>query len=110
MALDLLRLYPALALALDVNNQTPLLALASVSYAYQSGNRLIFWKQWIYDSEYNSFLLLSIPLFCYFTQTFDGFNLKLAWNLCNTHNFYLYKFYNLIYLAFKTSSNKKKSS
>ncbi|GMY20969.1 protein ACCELERATED CELL DEATH 6-like isoform X2, partial [Fagus crenata] len=50
LALDLLQLYPVLALALDVNNQTPLLTLASVSFAYPNGNRLIFWKQWIYDS------------------------------------------------------------
>ncbi|GMY23588.1 ankyrin repeat-containing protein npr4 [Fagus crenata] len=50
LALDLFRRYPALALALDANKQAPLLALASVSFAYPSGNQFIFWKQWIYDS------------------------------------------------------------
>uniref|UniRef100_A0A2N9HVA0 PGG domain-containing protein n=1 Tax=Fagus sylvatica TaxID=28930 RepID=A0A2N9HVA0_FAGSY len=50
LALDLLRCYPTLALALDANKQAPLLALASVSFAYPSGNQLIFWKQWIYDT------------------------------------------------------------
>ena len=63
MALDLLRLYPALVLALDSYDQTPLLALASISFAYPSGNQLIFWKQWIYDSEYHS-------LFSYFPYNY----------------------------------------
>jgi hypothetical protein len=63
LALDLLRRYPALALALDANKQAPLLALASVSFAYPSGNQLIFWKQWIYDSEYHS-------LFSYFPYNY----------------------------------------
>ena len=45
LALDLLRRYPALALALDANKQASLLALASISFAYPSVNQLIFWKQ-----------------------------------------------------------------
>ena len=53
MALDLLECYPALAMALDFNGESPLLALASVSLAYPSGHGLIFWKKWIYNSEFH---------------------------------------------------------
>lgn len=49
MALLLLRRYPDLAIAKDIYGQTPVLALASISSAYPSGNRLICWKQWIYN-------------------------------------------------------------
>ncbi|XP_065620157.1 uncharacterized protein LOC111999124 [Quercus suber] len=50
MALDLLGWYPALAIALDFNGESPLLALASVSLAYPSGHGLVSWKKWIYNS------------------------------------------------------------
>lgn len=48
MALHLLKTTPTFATALDINGESPLLALACMSFAYPSGNRLIFWKQWIY--------------------------------------------------------------
>ena len=51
MALHLLKRTPTLATALDTNEESPLLALACLSFAYPSGNRLIFWKRWIYTSE-----------------------------------------------------------
>lgn len=54
MALHLLKSTPTLATALDTNGESPLVALACMSFAYPSGNRLIFWKQWIYKSEYYS--------------------------------------------------------
>ena len=61
MALDLLERYPKLAIALDFNGQSPVEVLADVSFAYRSGNWLVYWKQWIYDSEYHS-LFSIIPL------------------------------------------------
>ena len=54
MALKLLEHYPSLATALDMRGESPVLALACMSFAYSSGNQLIFWKQWIYHREYYS--------------------------------------------------------
>ena len=54
LALDLLQRYPKLAIALDAFGMSPVDALARLSFAYPSGNRLIFWKQFIYDSEYHN--------------------------------------------------------
>ncbi|XP_075645462.1 uncharacterized protein LOC142616508 [Castanea sativa] len=54
LALDLLQRYPKLAIALDAFGMSPVEALARLSFAYPSGNRLIFWKQFIYDSEYRT--------------------------------------------------------
>ena len=54
LALDLLQRYPKLAIALDAFGMSPVNALARLSFAYPSGNRLIFWKQFIYDSEYHN--------------------------------------------------------
>ena len=67
MALDLLERHPELAIATDINGQSSVEALVSVSFAYQSGNRLVYWKQWIYDCEYHSlfsFIPLNYLLFC----------------------------------------------
>ncbi|KAL4599600.1 hypothetical protein ACB092_11G138100 [Castanea dentata] len=50
MALDLLEHYPELAIARDYYGQSPVEVLAGMSFAYQSGNRLVYWKQWIYNS------------------------------------------------------------
>ncbi|KAM4081490.1 hypothetical protein ACJW30_11G096400 [Castanea mollissima] len=50
MALDLLEHYPELAIALDYYERSPVEVLAGMSFAYQSGNRLVYWKQWIYNS------------------------------------------------------------
>ncbi|KAK7830163.1 hypothetical protein CFP56_028518 [Quercus suber] len=62
MALDLLERVPSLAIALDFTGMSPMEALARLSFAYPSGNQLIFWKQWIYDSEYHS--LFTLPFKC----------------------------------------------
>ncbi|KAL0007984.1 hypothetical protein SO802_009486 [Lithocarpus litseifolius] len=50
MALDLLESYPELAIALDCNGRSPVEVLAGMSFAHRSGNRLVYWKQWIYNS------------------------------------------------------------
>ena len=67
MALDLLERYPKLVIALDCNGRSPVEVLTGMSFAYQSGNRLVYWKQWIYNSEYHSLFsisLLNYMLFC----------------------------------------------
>nr|POF11817.1 hypothetical protein CFP56_66016 [Quercus suber] len=51
MALDALKIFPNLVTALDIENESPVLALASMSFAYTSGNQHIFWKRWIYNWE-----------------------------------------------------------
>ena len=63
MALNLLESYPELAIALDRNGRSPVEVLAGMSFAYQSGNWLVYWKQWIYNREYHSFLVQSIKLY-----------------------------------------------
>ncbi|KAL0007995.1 hypothetical protein SO802_009497 [Lithocarpus litseifolius] len=50
MALCLLKSYPKLAIALDGNGRSPVEVLAGMSFTYRSGNRLVYWKQWIYNS------------------------------------------------------------
>ena len=67
MALDLLKRYPDLAIARDFNGQSPVDVMAGLSFAYRSGNWLIYWKQWIYNSEYHSLFSISLinyMLFC----------------------------------------------
>ena len=67
MALDLLERHPELAIAPDYNGWSPVEVLAGMSSAYRSGNRLVYWKQWIYNSEYHSLSsisLLNYMLFC----------------------------------------------
>ncbi|XP_040993579.1 uncharacterized protein LOC121240250 [Juglans microcarpa x Juglans regia] len=49
LALDLIRHYPRLTLALDDRGESPLLALASMRHAFRSGKRLGCWKKWIYS-------------------------------------------------------------
>jgi len=49
IALDLIERCPRLALAMDKDDRSPLYALASVPFAFPSGNRLVFWKRWIYS-------------------------------------------------------------
>nr|POE67855.1 hypothetical protein CFP56_46271 [Quercus suber] len=49
MALDALQIFLNLVTALDIGNESPVLALASMSFAYTSGNQHIFWKRWIYN-------------------------------------------------------------
>ncbi|KAB1225368.1 hypothetical protein CJ030_MR1G015692 [Morella rubra] len=48
IAWDLLKRSPDLALALDKDGDSPLLALASMPNLFGNGNRLRFWKRWIY--------------------------------------------------------------
>ena len=47
MALCLLESYPELVIALDCNGRSPVEVFAGISFAYRSGNRLVYWKQWI---------------------------------------------------------------
>ncbi|KAG2669403.1 hypothetical protein I3760_14G033300 [Carya illinoinensis] len=49
LALHLIWHYPSLTHALDDRGESPLLALASMRNAFPSGNRLVFWKRWIYN-------------------------------------------------------------
>ncbi|KAG6703584.1 hypothetical protein I3842_07G091100 [Carya illinoinensis] len=50
MALDLMKKCPSLALAMDPNDfASPLIALAGLTDVFESGNRLVFWKRWIYN-------------------------------------------------------------
>ncbi|KAL0008147.1 hypothetical protein SO802_009649 [Lithocarpus litseifolius] len=49
IALDLLRRCPRLFLAKDRDGESPLYALAGMPDCFQSGNRLAFWKRWIYS-------------------------------------------------------------
>ncbi|XP_030965501.1 uncharacterized protein LOC115986525 [Quercus lobata] len=49
MALDVLEKFPTLVTALDIEKESPVLALASMSFPYTSENQLISWKRWIYN-------------------------------------------------------------
>ncbi|KAG6678543.1 hypothetical protein I3842_14G086200 [Carya illinoinensis] len=51
IALDLIKRCPRLALALDKDDESPILALASMRHSFPSGTQLGFWKQRIYSSE-----------------------------------------------------------
>ena len=67
MALDFLERYPELAIAPDTNGQSPVEVLSGVSFAYRSGIWLVYWKKWIYNSEYHSLfsiIPLNYMLFC----------------------------------------------
>jgi hypothetical protein len=50
IAWDLIQHYPRLAFTKDLFDESPIYALASVPSSFQCGKRLIFWKQWIYNS------------------------------------------------------------
>ncbi|KAG2669685.1 hypothetical protein I3760_14G044100 [Carya illinoinensis] len=49
MALDLMERCPRLAFALDRRGNSPLGVLAVSTEAFESENRLVFWKRWIYN-------------------------------------------------------------
>ncbi|KAG7946591.1 hypothetical protein I3843_14G047200 [Carya illinoinensis] len=49
MALDLVERCPRLAFALDQRDIFPLRVLAISTEAFESENRLVFWKRWIYN-------------------------------------------------------------
>ena len=56
MALDVLEKFPTLVTALDIEEESPVLALAIMSFPYTSENQLISWKRWIYNCESHSLL------------------------------------------------------
>ena len=66
MACHVLEKFPNSATALDIENESPVLALASMSFAYTSGNQLIFWKRWIYNRESHSLFSTIIKLWTKF--------------------------------------------
>ncbi|KAG6677796.1 hypothetical protein I3842_14G044600 [Carya illinoinensis] len=52
MALDLMERCPRLAFTLSREGRSPLQALAVSTEAFESENRLVFWKRWIYHHCY----------------------------------------------------------
>ncbi|KAL4599441.1 hypothetical protein ACB092_11G127500 [Castanea dentata] len=50
IALDLVQLCPRLVVSPNIYGDSPLHALASMPDYFLSGNRLVFWKRWIYSS------------------------------------------------------------
>ena len=62
MALYALEEFPALVTALDIENKSPVLALASMSFAYTSGSQLRFWTRWIRNCESHSLFSTTIKL------------------------------------------------
>ena len=66
MALSALEKFPTLVTALDIDNESPVLALASTSFAYTSGNQLRFWTQWICNCESHSLFSTAIKLWTKF--------------------------------------------
>ncbi|KAG7946504.1 hypothetical protein I3843_14G042600 [Carya illinoinensis] len=63
MALDLMERCPHLAFALDGRLNSPLRVLAISAEAFESENRLVFWKRWIYNHCYHDHLLLFHPTY-----------------------------------------------
>ncbi|XP_050280909.1 ankyrin repeat-containing protein ITN1-like [Quercus robur] len=49
IALDLVKRCPRLVVAKDINGKSPFYALACMPDYFLSGNRLVFWKRWIYS-------------------------------------------------------------
>ena len=49
IALDLVNRCPRLVVAKDTNGESPFYALACMPDYFLSGNRLVFWKRWIYS-------------------------------------------------------------
>ena len=62
LALDLLKCEPTLITSLDLDEVSPLVVLATLPYAFPSGNQLVFWKQWIYDG--GNYVFSYFPLNC----------------------------------------------
>ncbi|XP_050281782.1 uncharacterized protein LOC126722672 isoform X1 [Quercus robur] len=60
MACNVLEKFPNSVTALDIENESPVLALASMSFACTSGNQLIFWKRWIYNQIDQKYQLKSL--------------------------------------------------
>ena len=54
MALSALEKFPTLVTALDIENESPVLALASMYFEYTSGNQLMTWNHQIYHCESDS--------------------------------------------------------
>ena len=78
MARDALEKFPTLVTALDIENKSPVLALASMSFAYTNGNQHRFWTQWICNCESHSLFSTAIKLWTKFEDrnydvaTFSG--------------------------------------
>ena len=66
MAFNALERFPTLVTALDIENESPVLALTSMSFAYTSGNQLRFWKRWIYNCKSHSLFSTAIKLWTKF--------------------------------------------
>ena len=49
IALDLVKRCPRLVVAQDRNGNSPFYALSRMPDYFPSGNRLVFWKRWIYS-------------------------------------------------------------
>ena len=49
IALDLVKRCPRLLVTNDGHGDSPINALASMPNSFPSGNRLVFWKRWIYS-------------------------------------------------------------
>ena len=49
IALDLVNRCPRLVVAQDSSGDSPFYALACMPDYFLRGNRLVFWKQWIYS-------------------------------------------------------------
>ena len=49
IALDLVKRSPRLVVAKDRGGYSPFYALACMPDYFLSGNRLVFWKRWIYS-------------------------------------------------------------
>ena len=62
MASNALEKFPTLVTALDIENESPVLALARMPFAYTSGNQLRFWTQWIRNCESHSLFSTTIKL------------------------------------------------
>ena len=62
MASNALEKFPTLVTALDIENESPVLALASMSFAYTRGNRLRFRTRWIRNCESHSLFSTTIKL------------------------------------------------
>lgn len=76
MALHLLKREPNFITCLDLDGESPPVVLATLSYAFPSGNQLVFWKRWIYNYNGGNYVFSYFPIncSCYFMHTLDGFN------------------------------------
>ena len=62
LALKMLGCAPKLMTSLDLDGVSPPVVLANLSYAFPSGNQLVFWKRWIYNG--GNYVFLYFPINC----------------------------------------------